>query len=253
MLTQDGYGRDDSRSSSSSSHSSMHLSEVMHMYNLMDRMTGFMLRPRRTNWKAISSEWNSWFGSRPIPMIMSLPITWAYRICSLDGLLKRSGKSISAWEPSERTWAWISGVKIFALCCTPFKAPKANVLASCFAKRIEGSSESPASERERVSLRLLLRVRESVCEGVVKALLVTKRAKKRTAGRYVIGNIILQKYFWYGVIFMKLKGALDEKFVFSWLRKIVRENLHRILMDEKLREPMLDRMHSSFHRGIHRW
>lgn len=80
-----------------------------------------------------------------------------------------------------------------------------------------------------MSLLLLLRVREGVCEGaregvregVVNALLVTKRAKKRTSGRKVIGNI-LKKYF--------DTEALDENFMFSWLRKIVRVKSHGIMM-----------------------
>ena len=43
------YGKDDSTSSSSSSHSSMHFDKAMHWYSLMDRMIGFMLTPRRNN------------------------------------------------------------------------------------------------------------------------------------------------------------------------------------------------------------
>ena len=121
---------------------------ALHLYSWKDRMTGFMLKPRKNSWKPTSSGGNPWSGIKPTASIMSLPMIWAYRcrsfiLVNFDVVFmpNRSGKSMSKWDPSERTWAWTFAVARSVTVCTFSKAilrPK--LVASYFAKRREGIS-----------------------------------------------------------------------------------------------------------------
>jgi len=66
-----------SHSSNSYAHSSAQspLAELMQLYNLIDRMIGFMLTLNKNNWTAISSGWIPWWGRKLVPNIIRRPNT----------------------------------------------------------------------------------------------------------------------------------------------------------------------------------